>query len=105
MKYFSPLKEHDTYYHSYKNLHTKKKIPILSFLTPNLGINNVVGYRQPFLQTAGDRTYQVLHDNKFAYDSSMPSKLGDGFWPFTMDHKIPHCIIKPCPESEYYIKQ
>ena len=55
------------------------------------------------MQTAGDKTYQVLHDHKFAYDSSMVTKLSDGLWPYTLDHKIPNCIIRPCPESEYFV--
>uniref|UniRef100_A0A7M5V0B3 NodB homology domain-containing protein n=2 Tax=Clytia hemisphaerica TaxID=252671 RepID=A0A7M5V0B3_9CNID len=40
------------------------------------GIDNVVGYRNPFLQTAGDRTFKVLYENGFLYDSTLPAHNG-----------------------------
>jgi len=35
------------------------------------GITDVVGYRNPFLQTAGDTTFKVLFDHGFLYDSNV----------------------------------
>jgi len=68
------------------------------------GITNVVGYRNPFLQTAGDTTFRVLKENGFLYDSSLPVRLNKFWWPYTFDNGGPDdndCLIKPCPTSEY----
>ncbi|XP_066936837.1 uncharacterized protein [Clytia hemisphaerica] len=65
------------------------------------GITKVTGYRQPLLQTGGDNTFSVLHNFGFQYDSSMVTKLNDRFWPYTLDHKIPNCVIEPCPTKSY----
>ena len=65
------------------------------------GIDNVVGYRNPFLQTAGDRTFKVLYENGFLYDSTLPAHHGKPYWPFTLDEGCPmNCVIKPCPRSK-----
>ena len=65
------------------------------------GIKNVVGYRNPFLQTAGDTLFTLLKDYNFKYDSTLPTKLNAYLWPYTFDHKIPYCSIKPCPKSKF----
>jgi len=61
------------------------------------GMNDVIGYRQPFLQSAGDPTYSVLQDYGFKYDSTLVTELNDFFWPYTLNHKVPYCGTPPCP--------
>uniref|UniRef100_A0A7M5ULY8 Chitin-binding type-2 domain-containing protein n=1 Tax=Clytia hemisphaerica TaxID=252671 RepID=A0A7M5ULY8_9CNID len=66
------------------------------------GIENVLGYRNPFLQTAGDRTFQVLHENGFLYDSTLPVLFDKQYWPYTFDNGGPsQCVINPCPTSSF----
>ncbi|XP_066913537.1 chitin deacetylase 8-like [Clytia hemisphaerica] len=66
------------------------------------GIKNVVGYRNPFLQTAGDRTFSILHKYGFVYDSTLPVSHGKLYWPFTLDNGFPlNCVISPCPSRRY----
>jgi hypothetical protein len=40
----------------------------------DIPISEIVGYRSPFLQTAGDATFEVLQENGFKYDCSMPTR-------------------------------
>ena len=66
---------------------------------------DVVGFRAPFLQTAGNTMYQVLYDNKFLYDSSMPthSFTKPPLWPYTLDYRsTQECVIPPCPTGECF---
>ena len=65
--------------------------------------DDVVGFRVPFLQTAGNTMYQVLYDNKFLYDSSMPTQkyMHPPMWPYTLEYKsTQECVIPPCPTGE-----
>lgn len=50
---------------------------------------DVVGFRAPFLQIAGNTMYQVLYDNKFLYDSSMPTQkfMDPPMWPYTLEYR------------------
>lgn len=64
---------------------------------------DVVGYRAPFLQIAGNTMYKVLYDNKFLYDSSMPTQqfMDPPMWPYTLDYlTTQECVIPPCPTGE-----
>ena len=64
---------------------------------------DVVGYRAPFLQIAGNTMYQVLYDNKFLYDSSMPTQkfMDPPMWPYTLEYRsTQECVIPPCPTGE-----
>ena len=64
---------------------------------------DVVGYRAPFLQIAGNTMYQVLYDNKFLYDSSMPTHnfTDPPMWPYTLEYRsTQECVIPPCPTGE-----
>lgn len=70
-------------------------------LIPN---STITGQRAPFLQTAGDTTFEMLKEKGFLYDSSMPSRLHrePPLWPYTMDHGFPQdCQIQPCPTKSY----
>ena len=70
------------------------------------GIGNVVGYRNPFLQTAGDRTFRVLSENGFLYDSTLPVSFDKQYWPYTFDNGgPPQCVIRPCPSGEISIRR
>ena len=64
---------------------------------------DVVGFRVPFLQIGGNTMYQVLYDNKFLYDSSMPTRefMDPPMWPYTLDYQsTQECVIPPCPTGE-----
>jgi len=62
------------------------------------GITDVVGYRNPFLQTAGDTTFKVLFDHGFLYDSTLPVRPEKQYWPYTLhDGSVQPCVISPCP--------
>ncbi|XP_035219903.1 chitin deacetylase 7-like [Stegodyphus dumicola] len=64
----------------------------------------IQGHRAPFLQTAGDVTFQMLQGNAFAYDSSMPTRvfMEPPTWPYTLDFGYPQdCQIQPCPKKAF----
>ncbi|GBM16726.1 hypothetical protein AVEN_217985-1 [Araneus ventricosus] len=64
----------------------------------------LVGHRGPFLQTAGDTTFSVIHKEKFLYDSTMPSRsyMDPPIWPYTLDHGYGQdCQIEPCPNGNF----
>ncbi|XP_066912861.1 chitin deacetylase 7-like [Clytia hemisphaerica] len=68
------------------------------------GINNVKGFRNPFLQTSGDTLYAVLKDYGFEYDSSLATHFGQLWWPFTLDYstEMKECRKKDaCPLNSY----
>lgn len=63
------------------------------------------GHRAPFLQTAGDTTFDMLSKEGFLYDSSMPTRsfMDPPVWPYTLDYGYSpqDCQIEPCPEKTY----
>lgn len=70
-------------------------------LIPN---SEIRGHRAPFLQTAGDETFQMLKDSGFAFDSSMPTRtfMEPPLWPYTLDYGFRQdCQIQPCPKSKF----
>lgn len=70
----------------------------------DININDVKGYRAPFLQTTGNSTFQVLKDEGFKYDSSMPTLAHSKpipIFPYTLDNGYQQdCPIAPCPTSD-----
>lgn len=65
---------------------------------------DVVGFRVPFLQIGGNTMYQVLYDNKFLYDSSMPTQkfMDPPMWPYTLEYRsTQECVIPPCPTDSF----
>ena len=53
----------------------------------NVDEDDILGFRAPFLQTGGDRTFRALGKDKFMYDSSLPSQqTSPALWPYTL-HK------------------
>ncbi|GIY22966.1 nodB homology domain-containing protein [Caerostris extrusa] len=66
--------------------------------------SEILGHRAPFLQSSGDSTFEMLKENQFVYDSSMPSRafMDPPAWPYTLDHGfLQDCQIPPCPKSSY----
>lgn len=61
------------------------------------GIQNVVGFRHPFLLTSGDNLYAVLKDYGFLYDSSLATHFGQLWWPFTLDYSTE---MKECQRDD-----
>lgn len=69
------------------------------------GVNlaDIRGMRAPFLQGGGNKQFEMLHENNFTYDSSMPVfENSPPFWPYTFDYSINHeCMIAPCPTKSF----
>uniref|UniRef100_A0A336LSX4 CSON003767 protein n=1 Tax=Culicoides sonorensis TaxID=179676 RepID=A0A336LSX4_CULSO len=66
-------------------------------------LEDVRGFRAPFLSIGGNKMFKMLHDFNFTYDSSMPVyENKPPSWPYTLDYKIFHdCMIPPCPTKSY----
>jgi hypothetical protein len=63
---------------------------------------DIVGWRSPFLKTAGDNQPSILKELGYEYDISLTySRTSRDIpkpWPFTMDKSWPYkCGIRPCP--------
>uniref|UniRef100_A0A336N0T2 CSON007794 protein n=1 Tax=Culicoides sonorensis TaxID=179676 RepID=A0A336N0T2_CULSO len=69
----------------------------------NVKVEDIRGFRAPYLSVGGDRMFQMLYDYNFTYDSSMPSRESDPpSWPYTLDYKMNHdCVISPCPGKSF----
>ncbi|XP_033744289.1 uncharacterized protein LOC117330176 [Pecten maximus] len=73
----------------------------------NMGIpeEEVVGWRSPFLVTAGDPQIYALEDLGFEYDISLIYRRsgmnGDDAWPFTLDYGWPLPCDKDCPTESH----
>lgn len=69
------------------------------------GVNkiDIRGMRAPFLQGGGNKQFEMLHEENFTYDSSMPVfENSPPFWPYTLDYAINHeCMIAPCPTKSF----
>ncbi len=62
-------------------------------------VPDVYGFRVPFLATS-ENEIEVLYENKFTYEASMPSS--EFYWPFTLDYKSPLCSLPAtCPNNSY----
>ena len=66
----------------------------------NIPLHDIYGIRAPFLQIGGDGMFQMLQDNQFLYDSSMPTKVYSqtGLFPYTLDYLseqvgIPYIVL------------
>ncbi|XP_069129801.1 chitin deacetylase 7-like [Argopecten irradians] len=72
----------------------------------NVTVNQIHGWRSPYLKTAGDDQIQALQDLNFTYDVSFvyTRKTMDDLnpWPFTLDYgwTLP-CDLPPCPAKEH----
>ncbi|GIY62380.1 nodB homology domain-containing protein [Caerostris darwini] len=84
----------------------QETVGMRAMLTKFAGLpdKELAGHRAPFLQTAGDTTFNVLKNEGFLYDSSMPSRsfMDPPFWPYTLDHGYSQdCQIQPCPSEDF----
>jgi len=70
----------------------------------NVDEDDILGFRAPFLQTGGDRTFRALGKDKFMYDSSLPSQqTAPALWPYTLHKGIrQNCNVPPCPEDPHH---
>lgn len=71
----------------------------------NIPVEEVKGFRAPFLQIGGDNEFKVLHDGKFTFESSMPTQkfMDPPMWPYTLDYSTTQeCVIPPCPTGICY---
>ncbi|RUS79571.1 hypothetical protein EGW08_012665, partial [Elysia chlorotica] len=70
-------------------------------------VEDIKGWRSPFLQPAGNDLFSVLYENNFTYDStltySFPKNLySPVLWPFTLDFGYTMvCNIARCPQNFY----
>lgn len=70
-------------------------------------VEEIRGWRSPFLQPSGDAMFKTLHDNNFTYDATMSypfprNVYSPVIWPFTLDYAYSlGCNIKPCPAKTY----
>ncbi|CAG9792395.1 unnamed protein product [Diatraea saccharalis] len=68
----------------------------------NIPLTAIQGMRMPFLQLAGNASFEILKDNNMLYDASWPtmSFVDPGLWPYTLDYaSIQDCPIPPCPTA------
>lgn len=69
-----------------------------------VAVDHVKGVRAPFLQIGGDNEFKMLYDNKFLFDSSMPTlQRNPPLWPYTFDYRsTQECTIPPCPQGNVF---
>ncbi|KAJ8708394.1 hypothetical protein PYW07_010519 [Mythimna separata] len=68
----------------------------------NISTESVKGVRLPFLQLAGNASFQVMADYGLEYDSSWPTSAyrDPGLWPYTLDYaSTQDCTMPPCPTA------
>ncbi|XP_064596638.1 chitin deacetylase 7-like [Liolophura sinensis] len=69
-------------------------------------VEDIRGWRFPFLQPGGDLSFEVLQEAGYEYDSSLLTLGTTGStqqqWPFTLDFGfIPTCVIPSCPQNSH----
>ncbi|XP_076465546.1 chitin deacetylase 7-like isoform X2 [Babylonia areolata] len=73
----------------------------------HIPLEEIRGWRSPFLQPSGDNLFQVLQENNFTYDATLTypfprNVYSPVLWPFTLDFSYPLvCNIPPCPTRTY----
>jgi len=74
----------------------------------NIPVDQITGFRAPFLQIGGNEMFEALYENHFQYDCSMPSRafgylnLENGLYPYTLDHDtIQDCEVEVCPSCSF----
>ncbi|XP_053209789.1 homeobox protein 5-like isoform X2 [Panonychus citri] len=84
----------------HKEIHGQREV---LYLYGGVKMEDVRGMRAPFLQIGGNKMFQMLYNDNFTYDSSMP--VFDNkppFWPYTLDYSVNHeCMIAPCPTESF----
>jgi len=66
-------------------------------------MDDIRGMRAPFLAVGGNNMFEMLYEQNFTYDSSMPVyENRPPSYPYTLDHKLFHdCMIPPCPTASF----
>ena len=73
----------------------------------NIPLEDIRGWRSPFLQPTGDVMFDILYKNNFTYDATMTypfprNVYSPVMWPFTLDYSYTLvCNIDPCPKKSY----
>ncbi|XP_049881059.1 chitin deacetylase 7-like [Pectinophora gossypiella] len=70
----------------------------------NIPIEDIKGIRIPYLQMAGNATFQVMSESGLTYDASWPSTtdLNPALWPYTLDYaSTQDCPNPPCPTASF----
>ncbi|TRY78789.1 hypothetical protein TCAL_11804 [Tigriopus californicus] len=74
----------------------------------NIPEDQIRGVRAPYLQGGGDSQFQMMLEDGFEYDCTMPSRnfgylnMANGRWPFTYNYRSEmDCQIEPCPKCSY----
>ena len=65
------------------------------------------GARMPYLELGGDRLYDMLEQEGFLYDSSIPYLNIHPLWPHTMHSKLGYCdrASQDCPRNPHNLWQ
>lgn len=78
------------------------------YLSEKTGIllQEITGWRSPFLQPSGDQQFTILQEEMFEYDSTLTVSTSQGnstkIWPSTLDFRWNKaCNIPPCPRGKY----
>lgn len=67
-------------------------------------LQNITGWRSPFLQLGGDMSFEVLTELGYQYDASIlvsgTSGQASQQWPFSLDYGFHlRCQVPPCPRN------
>ncbi|CAG9792397.1 unnamed protein product [Diatraea saccharalis] len=65
-------------------------------------LERIQGMRMPFLQLAGNASFQVLKSSGMTFDASWPTITftEPGLWPYTLDYASNQdCQLPPCPSA------
>ncbi|XP_052743483.1 chitin deacetylase 8-like [Bicyclus anynana] len=68
----------------------------------NIPVNSVHGVRLPFLQMAGNASFQMMASAGLTYDITWPTNdyRDPGLWPYTLNFRSTQdCVIPPCPTA------
>lgn len=69
----------------------------------NVQVEDIMGYRAPYIQVGGITEFRALRNLGFVYESSMPTQVfrDPPLWPYTLDYQsIQDCVIEPCPTGK-----
>nr|ABU98616.1 chitin binding PM protein [Helicoverpa armigera] len=68
----------------------------------NIPPSAIKGVRMPFLQLAGNASFEIMAEYGLEYDCTWPTiaHTNPGLWPYTLDYaSTQDCIIPPCPSA------
>ncbi|XP_050683980.1 chitin deacetylase 8-like [Leptidea sinapis] len=68
----------------------------------SIPVDQLKGIRMPFLQLAGNTSFEMMKDASILYDNSWPTInfKSPPLWPYTLDFaSIQDCVTPPCPTA------